>query len=216
MEALETSPRLLEPTAFSHSSFGRIGAAISAQGWAIEESFAAPPLVAALRLEMRRRDAADEFRAAGVGRGAQRAERPDIRGDRIAWLDERAFSPPERTLWDALEGLRLEINRTALLGLFSLEAHYAIYPPGAFYRRHRDSFRDDGARVLSWALYLNDEWGAADGGALRIVLREGRTRDVLPVGGTLACFLADRFEHEVLPATRERLSVTGWFRRRTT
>jgi SM-20-related protein len=27
-------------------------------------------------------------------------------------------------------------------------------------------------------------------------------------------FLTERFEHEVLPATRERLSITGWFRRR--
>src|SRR5690242_13212934 len=191
--SIEIDPPL-KPPGLSRSSFGCIAAAISAQGWAIAESFAAPQLVAALRREMRRREAADEFRAAGVGRGAQRAERPDIRGDRIAWLDEQAFSPPERTLWDALEELRLEINRAALLGLFSLEAHYAIYPRGAFYRRHRDSFRDHGARVLSWVLYLNEEWRAADGGALRIVLREGRTRDVLPVGGTLACFLSDRFE----------------------
>jgi SM-20-related protein len=32
--------------------------------------------------------------------------------------------------------------------------------------------------------------------------------NVLPRGGTLACFLSDRFYHEVLSATRERLSVT--------
>jgi SM-20-related protein len=36
---------------------------------------------------------------------------------------------------------------------------------------------------------------------------------VLPEGGTLVCFLSDRFHHEVLPARRERLSVTGWFTR---
>jgi SM-20-related protein len=29
------------------------------------------------------------------------------------------------------------------------------------------------------------------------------------------CFLSERFEHEVLPATRERLSIAGWFRRRS-
>jgi SM-20-related protein len=28
-------------------------------------------------------------------------------------------------------------------------------------------------------------------------------------------FLTERFEHEVLAATRERLSITGWFRRRS-
>jgi SM-20-related protein len=43
---------------------------------------------------------------------------------------------------------------------------------------------------------------------------DGATRDVLPEGGTLVAFLADRFPHEVLPATRERLAFTGWYRRR--
>jgi len=28
------------------------------------------------------------------------------------------------------------------------------------------------------------------------------------------CFLSERFEHEVLPAKRERVALTGWFRRR--
>jgi SM-20-related protein len=37
---------------------------------------------------------------------------------------------------------------------------------------------------------------------------------VQPEGGTLACFLSADFEHEVLPAARPRLSLTGWFRRR--
>ena len=32
--------------------------------------------------------------------------------------------------------------------------------------------------------------------------------------GTLVAFLSSQFEHEVLPATRERCSLTGWFRRR--
>lgn len=30
----------------------------------------------------------------------------------------------------------------------------------------------------------------------------------------MLCFSSERFHHEVLPARRERLSVTGWFRRR--
>src|SRR2546421_26403 len=76
-------------------------------------------------------------------------------------------------------------------------------------------FRDDDARMLSCVLYLNDAWTAADGGALRIYLSPTDVCDVLPVGGTLVCFLSDRYEHEVLPATRERLAITGWFRRRS-
>ena len=45
--------------------------------------------------------------------------------------------------------------------------------------------------------------------------RRGRSFDVLPRGGTLVVFLSDRFPHEVLPARRERLSLAGWFRRRS-
>jgi SM-20-related protein len=37
---------------------------------------------------------------------------------------------------------------------------------------------------------------------------------VAPVGGTLVAFLSERFHHEVLPARRERYSLTGWFTRR--
>ncbi|MGH8799863.1 MAG: 2OG-Fe(II) oxygenase, partial [Casimicrobiaceae bacterium] len=39
-------------------------------------------------------------------------------------------------------------------------------------------------------------------------------RDIVPTGGTMVSFLAERFEHQVLPAARDRLAVTGWFRRR--
>jgi len=106
------------------------------------------------------------------------------------------------------------LNQSRFLGLLSFEGHYAIYPPGAFYRRHRDRFRDDDTRVLSCILYLNEGWRRADGGALRIHLGEGVVRDVLPAAGTLACFLAERYEHEVLPTSRERLAVSGWFLRR--
>ena len=144
-------------------------------------------------------------------------QRSDVRGDRILWLDEGSAGPAQQPFWQALDALRAALNENLLLGLFSFEAHYALYPPGAFYRRHRDQFRghapsaDD--RVISCAIYLNEDWTPADGGALRIYDGE-LVRDVLPVAGTMACFLSDRFEHEVLPATRERLALTGWFRRR--
>jgi SM-20-related protein len=208
------SARNMNTATATDVAIAHVGTAIAADGYAIVPDFLPTPLAAALAAEARRRDAAGEFRAAGIGRGERRVERGGIRGDRILWLDEPALSPPERALLDALEALRIALNREAFLGLFAFEGHYALYPPGAFYLRHRDRFRDDDARILSCALYLNEAWTVADGGALRIHLSEGETRDVLPASGTLACFLADRYEHEVLPATRERLSVTGWFRRR--
>src|ERR1022692_4665701 len=131
-------------------------------------------------------------------------------------LREEAGSA-EGPFWQAFDALRLALNETLQLGLFSFEAHYALYPPGASYGRHLDRFRagadSPDVRVISCVIYLTVDWTPADGGVLRIHDGE-RMRDVLPLAGKLVCFLSDRFEHEVLPATRERLSLTGWFRRR--
>ncbi|HET9340154.1 MAG TPA: 2OG-Fe(II) oxygenase, partial [Casimicrobiaceae bacterium] len=121
--------------------------------------------------------------------------------------------PAERELAVALDVLRRDVNRALAIGAFSLEMHYAIYPPGAGYARHRDRFGDDDARVLSCVAYLNDAWRDDDGGALRLHVAGGPL-DVLPRSGTLVAFLAERIEHEVLPAKRMRLAVSGWFRRR--
>jgi SM-20-related protein len=38
--------------------------------------------------------------------------------------------------------------------------------------------------------------------------------DVYPSGGKLVLFLSADFDHEVLPATRDRFSIACWFRRR--
>lgn len=197
------------------SAIGRICAGIVEHGFAVEPNFLPVSAIAALRADALQRDAAGEFHVAGIGRNAQHAEQGAIRGDRIAWLDDADASPAAQAAWQALSNLRLALNAALFLGLFTFEGQYAIYPRGAFYRPHRDRFRDDDARVLSCVLYLNQDWSANDGGLLRIHIDGSKRRDVLPVGGTLVCFLSERFLHEVLPATRERLALTGWFRRRT-
>jgi SM-20-related protein len=40
-------------------------------------------------------------------------------------------------------------------------------------------------------------------------------QDISPVGSRTVVFLSADMLHEVLPATRDRLSLTGWFRRRS-
>lgn len=192
----------------------RVVAAIAAEGYAIVPDFLHPREIVALRERARTRDAEGALRPAGVGRGARRVERGDVRGDRIAWLDATAATDAEVPLFEALEALRLACNRELTLGLFDFEGHYALYPPGAGYERHRDAFRDDDTRVLSFVLYLNAAWQPGDGGELRLFL-DGATVEVRPEGGTLVAFLSGRFDHEVRPARRDRLALTGWFRRRS-
>jgi SM-20-related protein len=194
--------------------FEQICDGIAETGIAVSTDFLPAAVVAALAVDARRRDAAGAFRLAGIGRGAGRVQDADVRGDRILWLDTADAEPAVNAAAAALDALRAALNATLFLGLVSFEAHYAIYPPGAGYRRHRDRFLDDDARVLSCVLYLNTDWSAMQGGALRVYCDGGVERDILPIAGTLVCFRSERFDHEVLPSTRERLSLTGWFKRR--
>jgi len=195
-------------------------ASLADAGYAVVRDFIDAKVVADLRDHASALAEAGAFVPAAVDRGARRVERADIRGDRIAWLGEDTGIACERALLDAIESLRLAINRSLYLGLFDFEGHYALYLPGARYARHRDGFAVDspvvGRRVVSCVLYLNASWQREHGGALRLHLDPLPSREVLPVAGTLVAFLSDRFEHEVLPATRERLAVTGWLRRRGT
>jgi SM-20-related protein len=191
---------------------------VAADGFAIVPGFLGPPAVAGLAARALALDAAGAMKPAAIGKGALRAERADIRGDRTCWLGATPGDEHEAFLVATLESLRLAVNRTLALGLFEYEGHFAIYPAGAGYERHRDVFRGEsavpGARVLSCIVYLNLGWRAIDGGELVLYLHDGSERVVLPQAGTMVAFLADRFEHEVRPARRERLSVTGWFRHR--
>jgi len=191
-----------------------IARAIDTAGHGVVPHFIDGALTAALRRRALALDAADALHAAGVGRGRSWMRDPAVRGDRIHWLDESEASAAEHALLDALEGLRRALNERLMLGLFEVEAHYALYPAGAHYAPHRDRFRDDDARVVSCVLYLNDGWQPHEGGMLRLHV-EPVALDVLPRGGTLVAFRADRTLHEVLPATRTRLSIAAWFRRRS-
>ena len=185
-------------------------------GWSVAAGWLPPSLVASLAGEVRRERAGGAFRSAGVGRDGRVETK--VRGDEILWLDRASATPAQRTVLGRLERLRETLNRELQLGALEVEAHFAVYPAGGAYAVHVDRFRDADARVLSLVLYLNDAWGEADGGELRLHLGPGAGApfvDVLPRGGTLVVFLSDRFPHEVLPARRERLSLAGWFRRRS-
>src|SRR5689334_21460545 len=130
-------------------------------------------------------DGAGRLAPAAVGHG--REQRAGVRGDRMAWL-AAPYSREESAFVAWLDEIRIACNRELFLGLEDFEGHYAIYPPGARYERHRDRFCDDDARVLSCVLYLNDAWNSRDGGALHLYTPDAL--DVLPEGGTFVAFLA--------------------------
>jgi SM-20-related protein len=170
-------------------------------------------LLADLRARCLSLHAAGGLRPARIGRGASEREAPEVRGDFIAWLSEPALDA-EQLLLARFEDLRTTLNRGLMTGLEDFQGHFALYPSGAAYSRHVDRLVGTDVRAISVALYLNDAWAESEGGALRIYTGSGASEEVLPRGGRLVAFLSDRFEHEVLPSSRERLSFTGWYRRR--
>ncbi|TIC82145.1 2OG-Fe(II) oxygenase [Crenobacter intestini] len=193
----------------------RIVDALATQGWVVVDDVFTPAEVQALREACLARWDGGDFRAAAVGKGGGEAVRSEIRSDSVLWLNEADDAPAITRYFDTMDALRVAVNRGLYLGLADLEAHFAVYPAGSFYKKHLDRFRDDDARTLTSVFYLNEGWPAGAGGELRLYLDADcrQSVDIRPQAGTMVLFLSDRFWHEVLPARRQRLSLTGWFRR---
>ena len=182
-------------------------------GWVVARTVVSPELSRALRVEAETLHSEAMLERAGIGRAGDHTIKSDIRRDKTRWLS-RDEEVQARYL-DVMEQVRLAVNEAFYLGLFSYEAHFAVYEPGAFYKRHMDSFKGARNRVLSTVFYLNEDWDETDGGALAIFDRaeaEEAVELVLPELGTLVIFLSEDIPHEVLPAMRDRYSIAGWFR----
>lgn len=188
----------------------RIADALAADGLIILE--AALPEGLRIRLASRIETLEPDLKRAGIGRNQDHHLSDAVRTDRTAWLGPD--DPAEAAYLHWMEELRLGLNQRLFLGLFDYEAHFAVYQPGAFYRRHLDAFQGSRNRVVTTVCYLNGHWGPEDGGELMIYPPRGDRplESVLPTPGTLVVFLSDRFPHEVLPARRQRHSIAGWFR----
>lgn len=203
----------IDPEYFSEALLVAIGDDLAAHGWSQQNLFLPAALTLALAAECHVLMDNDALEFAGVGRGDANAVRPEIRGDQIAWLKNGQSVACDRYL-QIMENLRVALNRTLFLGLEEYESHFAFYAPGASYRKHLDRFRDDDGRTLSVVIYLNADWLPEQGGALRLHPQDAQVEDISPSGSRLVLFLSADMLHEVMPATRDRLSLAGWFRRR--
>ncbi|MFQ6332942.1 2OG-Fe(II) oxygenase [Methylophilus sp. 3sh_L] len=183
--------------------------------------------ITALRTLALARDQRGQMHQAGTSKAA--ITNPNLRADRIAWLEADDPDPALQTYFNLMAEVQQMANRHLMMGLATYETHFALYPAGSNgYATHIDQFRQhgmqtpSGIRSLTAILYLNDDWPAHAGGALRLYLDEhtqppthdARHVDILPVGGRLVLFLSSRFWHQVLPANQARISVTGWFKTR--
>lgn len=191
------------------SVFDAIADDLAAHGYAIADQFLSQSEVSSItKLEVFKQGL-QRFKKAGIGKQQQHRVNEEIRGDYIQWLEKRS-APPELSVYiSRVDELMRYLNRALFLSLKDVELHMTVYPVGSFYKRHLDQFKKDDHRKLSIICYLNESWREQDGGQLRLYLPDG-PKDILPIAGRFVCFRSDLLEHEVLPAVRERLSLTGW------
>lgn len=202
--------------AFDDTQLDVIADALVAQGYIIIDDYLPDSLLQALLIHFNQLRE-QEFKLAGVGRQSGFQLQDTVRSDKIHWISAATAATSEFLQW--MESLRIGINRRLFMGICDYESHFAHYAVGAFYKKHVDAFRvnntrEQSNRVISTVLYLNQLWQQDNGGELVIYAEDGEQvlEKVLPDFGRLVIFLSEKFPHEVLPATRERKSIAGWFR----
>lgn len=156
-----------------------------------------------------------EFQQAKIAQGGLNQA---IRGDTTRWL-----LPTDTTgsqYLALLEKLGNSLNQQLYSGIRRVEAHYASYAAGDYYKLHRDTplsshsakHPTQQARVISTVFYLNPVWHLAWHGELHLQDHSEQWHKILPLPNRLVVFQSNLL-HEVCPATHERRSIAGWLRR---
>lgn len=158
------------------------------------------------------KDQETEFRPAKIGQAHLEQRIPEIRSDMTYWLDKQRDQQLQ-VFFELIEELMDRLKRELFLSLQGYEFHFALYPPGGFYKPHLDQFDARSNRMISFMIYLNPNWRRGDGGELRIH-KEERKIDIEPIMNRAVLFRSDTVLHEVLSATKARRSLTGWLLKR--
>lgn len=192
--------------------FNQLIDGIADSGYYVLDEFLTKHTYHALQAELNTQYQQGNFLQARVGNIREAAHHPTIRGDRIAWIDAQDIQPATKTYISLIQALMLRLNAAFYLSLKTYELHYAVYPPGSFYKKHVDQFHQTRDRKISCVYYLNDNWQAAHAGELVLY---GKSEQILttvaPIGNRLICFNST-LPHEVLKTHALRYSVTGWLK----
>lgn len=221
------NPPRISPVPLPDDTIETLLDTLTRQHYCVIDQFIPAELARSLRELALARQQSGQMHQAGTSKAA--IANPALRADQIAWLEDNDPHPSVQHYFALLAELQHLINRHFMMGLDSVEAHFAIYPAGSSgYATHLDQFSHHrhtiatGARALTATLYLNEDWTPDAGGELRLYLdehaqapgQEAAHLDISPLGGRLVLFLSARFWHAVLPAKHPRVSVTGWFKTR--
>ncbi|WP_250628328.1 2OG-Fe(II) oxygenase [Pinirhizobacter soli] len=195
----------------SRDGFAPVAAALATDGWCVADGLLTAAQTGALGVECTAEHARGAMRVAATGSSHSAGL---LRGDVTQWFDMLAPTSAQAVFVARIDALMHSLNRALMFTMVESESHYAVYAIGTGYVPHVDRLRDSDERVVSAVFYLNDDWLDDEGGALRLHLAGNITRDIFPRAGTLALFMSSDTLHEVLPATRARMSIACWMRQR--
>lgn len=137
----------------------------------------------------------------------------DIRSDHILWIDDHLPLAQQHSA--CLLHIAEQLNRAFYFGIYEVEAHFAHYHAGEFYKLHRDNPHNKNGRVISTVFYLHQDWQDGHGGELRLQDKHNEWHIIQPKPNRLAIFQSDLL-HEVLLSHQDRYSITAWLRQRAT
>lgn len=208
----EIPPDLVSPAIPANNSFTSLVDGLVEKHWFVEENYLSKELCSQLQQDLLLLHKQSLLSPAGIGRGKNHLINEEVRGDYTHWLDGSTLA--QQSYLAIMRELKDTLNQELFLGLFEYESHYALYPPGAFYKKHLDSFRGRSNRKVTTLLYLNPDWQTKDAGQMRLYHPQTKQPllDVAPRSGTLVCFMSEELPHEVLPTQADRMSIAGWFR----
>lgn len=152
------------------------------------------------------------FRSARIGMTVQTHQNNAIRTDKICWIEEDSTNASVLAFLNQTHTLANILNQQLYLGLAEFETHFAVYQPGAYYKRHIDQFAAKKTRKISCVYYLNEHWQEDFGGELNLYTTDNRLiQKVPPKGNRFICFNSE-LPHEVCLTHQTRYSITGWMK----
>jgi len=178
----------------------------------ISENFISQELALKLSENLLKLYRENQFKTAGISNNSDYSVNSHIRGDKIYWLDRAHNDLIENTFLDQMDQFVVYLNRTCYAGIKEFEFHYAYYETGSFYKKHLDRFQKDDSRQFSVIIYLNEGWKEEEGGQLSIHQVDKVADIIYPNIGKGVFFKSNELLHEVLIATRPRLSIAGWLK----
>ena len=182
------------------------------QGYHLIDNFLAEEHFLALSDTIKETHNNGYFNQARIGHKLEKTYNSTIRNDQIFWLDNDGCNVAISGYFTEMDKLCNTLNQALFLGLTNYEAHFAIYQPNNFYKKHVDQFATTQDRRISCVYYLNDSWQQEFGGELILYDKNDQPLStIMPLGNRFICFNSD-MAHEVSTAYQTRYSIATWLK----